>query len=73
MLDHLSHKLQSLKKDVKDWIKEKGTFLESESHRLDKDINTLLSCSSFGILSQEEQLSPSLLRTEKKGYWNTTF
>ena len=40
--------------------------MESESQRLDVDISTLLSNSSFGILSQEEQLSLSLLRTEKK-------
>ena len=34
--------------------------------RLDMDISTLLSNSSFGIISQEEQLSLSQLRTKKK-------
>ena len=51
--------------EVKDWIKEKGSLMESESQRLDEDINSLLSSSSFGILSQEEQTSLSQLRMEK--------
>ena len=53
-LDLLTHKLRSLKKDVEGWIKEKGSFLESESHRLDMDICTILTGSAYGILSQEE-------------------
>ena len=40
--------------------------MESESQRLDVDINTLLSSSSFGILSQEEHTSLSQLRIKKK-------
>ena len=72
-LDHLSHKFRSLKMEVKDWIKEKGSLLESKSQRLDVDINTLLSSSSFGILSQDEQTSLSQLRIKKKRYWSTSF
>ena len=52
--------------EVKDWIKEKGSLMESESQRLDVDINTLLSSSSFGILSQEEHTSLSQLRIKKR-------
>ena len=40
--------------------------MESESHRLDLDISTILSGSVFGILSHEEQLSLSMLRSKKK-------
>ena len=72
-LDLLSLKLGTLKKDVKDWIKEKGIVLESESHRLDKDISTLLSCSSFGIISHEEQLCLSQLRTKKEAVGTLPF
>ena len=53
-LDLLTHKLCSLKKDFKGWIRAKGSFLESESHRLDMDICTILTSSAYGILSQEE-------------------
>ena len=66
LINRLTHKLRSLKKEVKGWIKEKGSILESESHRLDLDISTILSGSVFGILSQEEQLSLSMLRSKKK-------
>ena len=65
--------LDLLKKEVKDQIKEKGTILESESHRLDKDISTLLSCSSFGIISHEEQLCLSQLRTKKEAVGTLPF
>ena len=40
--------------------------MEAESLRLGEDISSLLSNSSFGILSHEEQLSLSHLRTKKK-------
>ena len=40
--------------------------MEVESLRLDEDISSLLSNSSFGILSHEEQLSLSQLRTKKE-------
>ena len=47
--------------EVKDWIKEKGTLMEFESQRLDVDINTLLSSSSYGILSDLVDYSSSKL------------
>ena len=40
--------------------------METESHRLDLDISTILSGSVYGILSQEEQLALSMLRSRKK-------
>ena len=40
--------------------------MDANSKKLDLEISALLSNSSFGILSQEEQLSLSQLRTEKK-------
>ena len=52
-LDLLTNKLRLLKNDVKEWIKQKGSSLENESHRLDEDISKILSNSSYGILSQE--------------------
>ena len=51
--------------EVKDWIKDKSSHMESESRRLDGDINSLLASSSFGILSLEEQTSLSQLRMRK--------
>ena len=65
-LDLLTHKLRSLKKDVKGWIREKSSIMESKSIKLDKDISSLLSGSSSGILSHEEQLSLTLLISKKK-------
>ena len=50
-MDHLSIKIRTLKREVKAWIKEKGSLMEVESLRVDEDISTLLSNSSFGILS----------------------
>ena len=58
-LDHLSYKLCTLKLEVKDRIKDKSSHMESKSQRLDEDIKSLLSSSSFGILSHEEQTSRS--------------
>ena len=40
--------------------------MELDSIRLDKEIGSLLSCSSSGILSHEDQLSLTLLRFKKK-------
>ena len=54
VLDHLSHKLRLLKKDVKVWTKDKSTSHESDSQKIDKDIGDLLSDSSSGILSLAE-------------------
>ena len=65
-IDLLSDKLRYLKKDVKVWIKDRCSLMDAGSKRLDLEINVLLSNSSFGILSQEEQSSLSQLRTEKK-------
>ena len=56
-LDLLSHKLRLLKKEVKSWIKEKGTIMEMEYHRMDDEIGALLTCSSLGILSHEDQMN----------------
>ena len=40
--------------------------MDANSKRLDLEISSLLTNSSFGILSQEEQISLSQLRFEKK-------
>ena len=40
--------------------------METESHRLDKNISTLLFGSSSSILSREEQLSLLLFRSKNK-------
>ena len=50
----LTHKLRTLKQDVKVWIKEKGVVLDSESLRLDTDICSILSSFVYGILSQAD-------------------
>ena len=62
----LTHKLYSLKKEVKVCIKDKCARMDANSKRLDLEMSSLLTKSSFGILSQEEQLSLSRLRSEKK-------
>ena len=64
-LDHLTYKLHTLKLAVTNWIKDKSALMVSESRRLDEDINSLLSNSSSGILSHDEQTSLSQLRREK--------
>ena len=53
-LDSLYHKLHSLKMEVKVWIKDKNSQMESESTYLDCAIVSLLSGSSAGILSHED-------------------
>ena len=65
-LDLLTHKLRTLKLEVKGWIKEKSSIMESDLIRLDREIGSLLSGSSFGILSLEDQMSLTLLRSKKK-------
>ena len=72
-LDLLSHKLYLLKKQVKDWTKEKGSILESDSLKIDEEIGVLLSGSSSGILSLKDQLTLDLLRSKKKICWTITF
>ena len=47
----LTHKIHTLKQDVKVWIKEKGAVLNSKALRLDSDICSILSGSVCGILS----------------------
>ena len=51
----LSHKLILLKGEVKTWIKQKFAEMEKESLGLDEDINSLLTSTSLGILTQEKQ------------------
>ena len=67
-MDLLSHKLRILKKEVKDWTKDKSSFLENHSHRLDREIHSLLTSSNFGILTNEELLTLSQLRSDKKKF-----
>ena len=51
----LSHKLRMLKGEVKTWIKQKSAEMEKESLILDEDISSLLTSTSFGILTQEKR------------------
>ena len=62
----LTQKIRILKKEVKDWTKDKSIILEADSHRLDQDIYSLLYSSNFGILTHAEQLNLSQLRSDRK-------
>ena len=62
----LSHKLRLLKSEVKSWIKQKVADMEKESHSLDDEISALISSSSLGILSHEDQLTSNILTSKKK-------
>ena len=65
-LDNLTHKLRSLKRDVKSWTQEKENSMKSDAMRLDKNIETLLSGSFLGILTQEDQYAMTQLRSQKQ-------
>ena len=56
-LDSLTHKLRSLKREVKAWTWEKEHSMKSEAMRVKKDIETLLLSSFSGILTHEDQLA----------------
>ena len=65
-MDLLSHKIRLLKNEVKVWTKAKVVSLESVSLKLDKEIRDLLSNTSSGILTLEEQHTLNNLRLKKK-------
>ena len=56
-LDNMTYKLRTLKGDVKAWIWEKEKSINSDSLRLDKDIETLLLGSFSGNFTLENQLA----------------
>ena len=60
-MDLLSQKLRLLKREFKSWIKNKGVVIEMESIILDDEMGALLTCSSSGILSHEDQSTLNLL------------
>ena len=60
------HMLHSLKQEVKVWIRDKNAQMDSEATCLDCAIVSLLSGSSAGILSHDDQESLIHLRVEKK-------
>ena len=62
----LSHKLGLLKSEVKSWIKQKVVDMEKDSLSLDEDISSLLSSSSSGYLTHEDQMTLNVLRSKKK-------
>ena len=65
-LGSLSHKLRMLKSEVKDWIKNKSSVMEKDSLRLDVEIRSLLTSTTLGILSQDDQMTLNDLRLKKK-------
>ena len=62
----LSHKLRLLKREVKSWIEQKTAEMDKESLSLDDDICSLLTSSTSGILSQDNQKTLNELRSKKK-------
>ena len=65
-LDNLSHKLKTLKGEVKAWTREKEKSMNSDSLRLDKDIESLLMGSFSGNFTHEDQFDLNHLRSKKK-------
>ena len=65
-LDNLTHKLRTLKGEVKAWTLEKEKSMNSDSLRLDKDIESLLMGSFSGNFTHEDQLALNKLRAKGK-------
>ena len=65
-LDNLTLKLLILKREVKAWTREKENSMNTDSMRLDKDIETLLWGSLSGIITHEDQQALNQLRSKKK-------
>ena len=65
-MDSLSQKLRMLRSEVKSWTKSKSSVMEKDSLRLDVEIMSLLTSSSSGILSQDDQMNLNDLILKKK-------
>ena len=62
----LSHKLRMLKSEVKAWTKNKSSVMEKDSLRLDVEIRSLLTSTTLGIISRDDQMTLNYLRLKKK-------
>ena len=62
----LSHKLRMLKSEVNALTKSKSSVMEKDSLRLDVEIRSLLTSTTSGILSQDDQKTLNELRLKKK-------